>query len=364
MNTPLDESLHSFLIRHQLAYMHKFDPKGVISIDGRWRNEPFAHQDTHIFYKFDDLFLLEAIDVGTLLSGTHHQFFDVPHAYCRSLKPTFFKENMTKGKSKGGLPITFCPVCIKGMIRGRGYAYFRKSWEYDGKCEFHNTPLSCLTTTDYKSTVKAVKRLLTGKNVPSDEIVRVGIRNFTESERVNLFYPIKTVACVGKELGICLARHMGELLSSKWLPLDVKDMINLTHTLISSPIDSREYKHGCKLLGQIMVLLQNFKPLADYLNHNCSYVKMLGGARNQLAEIVLVPKKKACDSCSDLFCKKRIKKSHYIKHLDADYLAETSTPLKRLGYQQNILQSTGKYLWSPIIIGDSMFNNLSKGNKD
>ncbi|HCH0917954.1 TPA: hypothetical protein NKP32_003601 [Vibrio parahaemolyticus] len=157
MNTPLDESLHSFLLRHQLVSTHKFDPKGVISIDGRWREEPFAHKDTHIFYKFDDLFLLETIDVGTLLSGTHHQFFDVPHAYCLSLESTFFKGKRTVGKPKGGLPITFCSSCIKDMIRDRGYAYFRKNWEHDGKCEFHDIPLSCLTATDYKSTANRLK---------------------------------------------------------------------------------------------------------------------------------------------------------------------------------------------------------------
>ncbi|MEZ8740543.1 hypothetical protein AB6E21_10980 [Photobacterium swingsii] len=139
MNTPLDESLHSFLIRHQLAYTHKFDPKGVISSNGGWKRIPYAHHEvTKLFEKYSDLFLLEAIDVDIQLGERNHQFFDEPDSYCLSIHMTFFQGFQNRYISNGQLPITYCPDCIKEMIRENGFGYFRKNWGRESWCDNHD----------------------------------------------------------------------------------------------------------------------------------------------------------------------------------------------------------------------------------
>ncbi len=355
MNTPLDESLHSFLVRNQLIHMHKFDPKGVIAKNGRWRVSPFAHHEaTHVFEKYDDLFLLETIDVDIQLSSRDHRFFDAPDSYCLSIQRTFFEGRHSCPPSGEMMSIAYCPRCMKEMIKEIGFGYFRKSWRSGHICRIHGTALHTINSESYETSIKAVRKLLAGKKVPSKVLAHVPELNRkpeASSQRLRLFYPIRTVECSARVIGLRLAKCRDELMSMGF-QIEEHWIRRWLRGLVDSQIDSKEHKQARAHLGHLMSVLQNFKPLADFINKEFSYARLWVGPRKQLSEILLLPKERQCSTCENKQCGERIADSQEVDNIDLQYLTVNSTSLRRLGFQQMHLPSTGPHLWSPIRIKD------------
>jgi len=357
VHTPLDESLHGFLIRQQLIYMHQFDPKGVIAVDGGWRHTPFSHREVlHLFEPFDDLFLLEAIDVNIQLGEQNHQFLDGADNYLSSISAVFF-DGARKGNASGSSSaIKYCHKCIEEMLRENGFGYFRKDWGGKRWCYTHDVSFRTIKSSCYKTSVELVRKLLSGKKVPSRELCKnqpapheLNDNQFKREHSLKLFYPIRAVKCSAKVIGKCLIENQSDL-SEYGLPVGV-DWLNLwIRNLVFAPINSLAFYTAENDLERLMVLLQQFSPLVNLLDRNFSYYKLWVGPRKQLSEIILAPKNRACNDCKNQLCRVKMEKAMLIDRPNLNYLVENSTSLRRLAFQQLHLPVTGVHPWSPIKI--------------
>jgi len=357
VQTPLDESLHGFLVRQQLLHMHKFDPKGVIGADGNWRKAPFAHREVlHLFEKFDDLFLLEAIDVNIQLGEQNYQFFDGPDAYLSQISAIFFDGARRESVSGSSRAIKYCHKCIEDMLRENGFGYFRHYWNSKRWCYTHNESFRVIKSGDYKTSVALVRDILSGKKVPSWKLCKSkpashkrNDNQFKRDNSLKFFYPIRAVKCSARIIAKCLIENKSDL-NEYGLPVEL-DWLNLwTRNLIFSPTNSMDFYRAKNDLELLMVLLQQFTPLVNFIERNFDYYKLGVGPRKQLSEVILAPKKRACHECETQCCRVKIEKAMLIDRPNLNYLVEHSTSLRRLAFQQLHLPVTGTHAWSPIKI--------------
>ncbi|MDE1242592.1 hypothetical protein [Vibrio aestuarianus] len=162
---PNDESTHSTLLRKLLAYDPNIKPIGVISNSGLWMDAPFVQKEyQHLFYRYPDHVLLEIVDMGLSVNGEDNSLFDNPAYYTYRIKSTFFSERSTRQRGRASKGVRYCLSCIKESIDTVGYGYFRHFWERSPVCLIHGQPLKILPELGFAKTLKAVKRLLNGKD--------------------------------------------------------------------------------------------------------------------------------------------------------------------------------------------------------
>ncbi|MEZ9269559.1 hypothetical protein AB9R79_23825, partial [Vibrio splendidus] len=258
-------------------------------------------------------------------------------------------------KRQGQLPIVYCPDCIKDMIRENGFGYFRKNWGRENWCDNHDIALHHLESNNYRSSVKLLKKLLLGESIGSKVIKgaspkkRKAIDEDIEHSPLKLFFPVRTVECSARRIGLCLAENWSELLGMN-LPIEPDELLILIRWLVYSSSDSHEFFKAKINLGRLIAIFQKFLPLVDLFNNDFSYVRLCVGARSELSEIVLVPKDRDCLSCDNKKCVAQMNGAKEIENIDFSYLVHNSTSLRRLSFQQMHLPRTGPNLWSPIQI--------------
>lgn len=119
---PFDESIHSFLLRTQLCYDQNVKPIGVITSTGKWAIVPYANKElNHLFHRFADHQLLEAIDVSLSINGQGNTLFASPSFYVDRIEKTFFHNCKTSAGVGFTGNIRYCSDCIKEGIEKLGY---------------------------------------------------------------------------------------------------------------------------------------------------------------------------------------------------------------------------------------------------
>jgi len=366
-NNPIDESLHSFLLRKQFILSEKFNPVGVISKLGGWTNYPFVHKEAeHIFSKYDDHFLLEILDENKIIDGFGNQLFNSPIAYASRIKSTFFPNRKSTGIKKTLSNIKFCNVCVQEAIKEHGFAYLKISWLKNDFCEKHNEPLKVLPYSNYKAGVKSIVDILKGK-VPKIAVNTCIHRSYSKELSANditksFFQPVKATYCLALEFAAWLLNNANEL-SDDFYQLVASDLLeenclmflNDNITLYYGQRNISEYE-SLKFFEKISLILKatDNQLICRFVNEYISLVKIQLGPRKQgvLTEIVSVANKRKCDNCK---WKGRCAVSDDAEELltqdvNIEYLFANSHSLVRLATQDLLIAFTGDDVWSPIKI--------------
>lgn len=162
---PHDESIHSTLLRTLLAHDPNIKPIGVISNSGMWIHNPFVQKGYgHLFYRYADHVLLETIDMNLSVDGKDNCLFDNPAYYTYRIESTFFSGRRSRERAMPPRGVRYCVSCIKEGINSVGYGYFRYFWDCSNVCLIHGQPLKELPELGFSKTLKAVKRLFSGKD--------------------------------------------------------------------------------------------------------------------------------------------------------------------------------------------------------
>lgn len=348
-----DESLHSFLIRQQLMCSSRFDPKGVISRDGKWACFPYAHMEVrHIFERFNDLFLLECVEKGKEDVIRSDQFFALPGLYCKSMESTFFREKGERyKKTEAFLDITYCPQCIKEMIHKCGHGYFKKKWNDCDWCDTHDIHLRKIETDSYKTSVKLVQELLHGKDVPScisiySQESKVEGKKTNDEESLKLFYPIHATVCSARAIGNFLWQY--QKVMQDYFPFMTNEKL---YRLMSPRVHiSNFYIEAMNLGTYELASLQQFVNLVDYLGDEFSYYEVSVGPREQFSEILLIPDHSRCEGCPVSRCKSLVKKAKKVDSDCREDMLKKSTSYNRFIANVSEIRIAGELPWSPIII--------------
>ena len=368
MNIPLDESLQSFLLRQQLVFADVFDPKGVVSGDGRWFSKPYAHHEvSYVFHRFDDLFLLETSDIGKKIGRMGHGLFDTPSAYCHNLPSIFLSgERSITYKSDKKIRIKFCQKCITQAIIDFGFGYFKHDWIQARRCHEHNTPLYRLQLTSYNNALINIKQVMNGE-LPRNavEIVDSYQRNnptFAEHSisRPEFIFPIRAMKCVGEVIGVIILNNIRKLPSFDGL-FDIKAWLLLGEDLLLWGKDNLRFMKATLAVENAIVLLSKCDDFNYELQQAVEYVKVIISPRKQFSEIIMVPKFRYCASCLECrTCAAVGEDTENIRDkVDLHFLFQHSTSFKRYVFDNNIILLTGNHVWSPFRVKRDILNEKS-----
>ncbi|CZF87038.1 hypothetical protein [Grimontia marina] len=274
--TGLDESIHSFLLRTQLSHDSNAKPRGVITPQGKWANFPFVNKElSHLFRRFADHQLLEAIDVSKSIDGRYNTLFDSPDFYVDRIKSTFFHDRKSLGLENNTANIRYCLDCVSEGIEQIGYGYFRHFWSVSNICLIHGRPLKQLPNLGFNKALKAVKAILRGKNVKS-AITLPDSYGPTERHRGAVwyqtgkyFFPIKAASCLKYSFASWIERNLTQFRN--------EDLISSArhasfHYLLNTDqvkeLDVRE------ALACIHLLCTSLEPdlLREFYNSNVDYI--------------------------------------------------------------------------------------------
>lgn len=363
MNIPLDESIQGFLLRQQLVFAKKFDPKGVITKDGQWYSEPYAHHEVlHIFHRFDDFFLLEKIENGKPKSSQGYGFFDSPSAYCESLNSTFFageKKNIVSKRRKQA--IYFCPECVSFAISEFGFGYFKHDWLNTKWCHEHKIALYCIKPVSYQKSVLAVQLIIRG-DIPDGAFPAVNaqpnlsvIPEEKKPASPEFLFPVRAVDCMIESIGAWLLEnlaHLPKLHASSshtfWRKMAL--------TILFRETDILGFMDAAEVFDVVLFNLNRHKDFSSYIESSVEYLKVPVSPRKQFTEIVMAPKKRNCIKCSRYTVCEAAEKNIEIvdEYIDIQFFFKHSTSFRRFAFEQGFIIATGDTKWSPFEINTSM----------
>lgn len=357
---PYDESLHSFILRHQLLFHPEIKPVGVITPSGGWRKSVFVPPKAqHIFHAFPDHELLEVIDDGTVVTGVLNQLYDSPIRYVNRAKEVFFHEGTDIKKDSELIRVSFCEHCIEESISKFGYGYFKTTWTYKNNCIKHGVNLRQLPLDGFYKNLKRIKSILKGNisksffskmpvysTSPSRNIINLDLKG------VNTFYPIKVAGCSIDLFLEWIIREDNELSDQ------IKEHIGISN-IINDRILIAHHGRGERAALERMTLMYEFfqgsKPelVRSFVEEHNEIVRINIGPRKQGVLVELVAKKKGlkCNECKFSHCYMKEVDSYDLidnKKVDLPFIMRNSYTAARIGIQGLIFQSTGDNLWSPL----------------
>ncbi|MDN8558372.1 hypothetical protein [Citrobacter werkmanii] len=365
MNIPLDESLPGFLLRQQMVFADAFAPKGVISRDGQWYREPYAHHEVlHIFHRFDDLFLLETIDIGKRIGRVGHGLFDAPSAYYHKLYSTFLTgERLVTNRADKKEIIKFCPECIVGAIKNFGFGYFKYNWHQTHWCYEHEMSLYHLQSTSYRDTLIDITRVIYGEII-QNAVKMVSVRppkktnpSETSQEKPEFVFPVRAAECVGEMIGYILLKDLNNLFKFNHF-FDIDEWQQLGEDLLLWQKDHVRFMNAVQIIENVIILLNHYDKFNANLQHVVEYVKVTVSPRKQFSEIMMVSKHRHCDSCPKYrYCAVTGSGTEGItERIDLHFLLQNSTSLKRYAFDNGWILLTGDHIWSPFRVRTKPLN--------
>jgi hypothetical protein len=355
----LDESIHSFLLRTQLRHDSNAKPRGVITPQGKWALLPFVNKElSHLFRRFADHQLLEAIDVSKSIDGRHNTLFDSPDFYVDRIKNTFFHDRKSLGLERNTANIRYCLDCVSEGIEQIGYGYFRHFWSVSNTCLIHGRPLKQLPNLGFNKALKSVKAILRGNDVKSAVALPGASYESTDLHRDQAwyqtgkyFFPVKAASCLKQSFAFWIARNV-----SKFRNKDLKSSaIHASFHYLNNtdPVKGLDLREA---LTCIHLLCASLEPdlLREFYTNNVDYIGLELGPRKQgvLREVYSKRKGADCSTCSFEYCsmKKTTITTFSVcpSELDFEYLLKNSYTLARIAMQGRPIATLGKDAWSPI----------------
>ncbi|MFA0350096.1 hypothetical protein AB4486_24700, partial [Vibrio sp. 10N.222.55.C6] len=98
-----------------------------------------------------------------------------------------------------------------------------------------------------------------------------------------------------------------------------------------------------------MLWLQHHPRVSKFLNEEVDYFVNTFGPKKQLKEFFFVPKSRACFSCNDLECRKRVNQSEKVDRPEFKDLLNTSSMIKRFVGNKFTLYRTSDHVWGPLV---------------
>lgn len=358
---PYDESLHSFILRHQLLFHPEIKPIGVITGGGSWRKSVFVPKKAqHIFHSFPDHELLEVIDDGTVVTGFNNKLHDSPTRYTERVKEVFFHERPEAVKSRGNIRVSFCEYCINESISNFGYGYFKTAWNYKSKCEKHGVQLRQLPPDGFSKNFKRIKSILKGnisKSFFSKQPVFLDSphRNVIDlkDKNVNTFYPVKVARCAIVDfLKWIISGDNREVYELARKHIGVSNIINDINAISYCEKDERM---ALDRSTSIYESLQGLVPdlVRVFVKDESEIVKIDLGPRKQGALVELAAKKKglSCSECKFSRCYMNEIDSYDLideYKIDIYFILRNSYTISRIAFQGIIFKPMGNNLWSPL----------------
>lgn len=360
--SPLDESLHSFLVRTLLAHDPNVKPVGVISESGCWIREPFIHEGyEHLFSQHPDHLLLEMIDISKRINGKGNLLFDNPANYASSIEETFFSGQRLRKNYHTNHPIKYCLSCIEEGIQEVGYGYFRHFWSYSNICLIHEKSLCQLPELSFSKTISAVKSLLGGKG-HKDAIVLNHSENDYLQRRSSgtkqkwnstgkYFFPIKfSVDCLMPKFARSVYHNHSDFRNENLKSLAKR----VSSDYVKRYDREREYDYKINF-SSIYLICASLEPQyldAFYANH-IALVRLELGPRKQgrLREIFAKNKDSDCAVCRSRDCPLKGQTELRLvdaKSIDSKYLYENSYMLSRIAMRGRPVAWVGDSPWAPI----------------
>lgn len=339
INIPQDESLHSFLIREQLIYSDKFDPKGVITADGMWRSQPYAHSSVvSLFEKYQEEFLFNLLNTNTDFYLGSNPIYS-PTLFINKLHSVFFAGEHVKSKSK--IEIKFCVSCIEAAIRKYGYGYFKNEWSNSSFCRIHNNYLMYLPATSYKQAIDNLILVISGRIPYISKIEKKATKfRFFDSaiKRKNddyYVFPIKVMLCTLDDIGFWMIKNLST-------ELGFINVFDFPEQLIET-------------IEALLHIYRGNKELNEYIYKKMEFWKIKISAKGELTEIVMVPKHKECSSCMHQnICDLQNLESDYISdNLNLYFLSQHSLTLRKYISNQTGFLGVMRYPWQPLLISET-----------
>ncbi|PMN90678.1 hypothetical protein [Enterovibrio norvegicus] len=357
--TGLDESIHSFLLRTQLSHDSNAKPIGVITPQGKWAHFPFVNKElSHLFRRFADHQLLEAIDVSKSIDGRYNALFDSPDFYVDRIKSTFFDDRESLGLEKNTANIRYCLDCVSEGIEQIGYGYFRHFWSVSNTCLVHGRPLKQLPNLGFNKALKAVKAILRGKNVKSAITLPEASYRPTDLHRGaawyqtgKYFFPIKAASCLKQSFSLWIGRNLSQFRNQ-----DLRSSAQYAVPHYLNNTDQVRELDLRKALACIHLLCASLEPdlLREFYISNVDYIGLELGPRKQgvLREVYSKKKGAECKTCSFEYCSMKQTTTTTFSvcpsELDFEYLLNNSYSLARIAMQGRPIATLGKDAWSPI----------------
>lgn len=193
----LGESLQSFIFRVLCRNGH--NDFSTVLTHGGWGNKPsvplYAQKEFEVFSSRE---LLRVFETSTIYDK-RHSIFDCHFEHLFPLEKYSTRYNHGRGnlfreafypkaeKHYAGrsMIVRYCVDCIRLQIRQNGFAFFKKDWDYQVKCDIHSKPLRVLChTLSLPNVVAAVKQVLKGELPEQSHELREHV--FDSVEKVNL----------------------------------------------------------------------------------------------------------------------------------------------------------------------------------
>lgn len=355
---PNDESIHSTLLRTLLAYDPNIKPIGVIGDSGFWMDAPFIQKGyEHLFYRYPDHVLLETIDMNLSVDGKDNCLFDNPAYYTYRIESTFFSGRRSRERAKSSKRVRYCLSCIKEGIDSVGYGYFRHFWDRSNVCLIHGQPLKELPELGFSKTLKAVKRLFSGKDCKQAIVLDTKIRKINNyhlepswNEIGQYLFPIKfSPGCLMPAF-------------AKWVHNNYSNFENTTLRDFAQKVTGQyhgyyylyEFDYRRDFAG-IFMMCAEYEPelLNSFMVNEVSLIGLELGPRKQgvLREIFAKHSVIDCSSCTEKSCIMKTHKGIFsvdATELNLKKLFENSYTLARISMQGRPIRTSRDSIWGAI----------------
>ncbi|MCH4296121.1 TniQ family protein [Shewanella sp. 3B26] len=350
-----DESIHSFLLRTQLYHVPEAKPVGVIAKNGNWVKDPYANNELrYLFYSFSDHQLLEAIDISKSIDGLGNWLFDSPDRYVSALKSTFFHTRDKVAVSKHSNRIRYCLHCIREGIEQLGYGYFRHFWGVSNYCLIHDTPLRELPELGFSQSVKAVKNILRGKDIPTAKQLSRSSQSTLEMEdtkiRRKYFFPLKSAVCLQIPLAFWVYKNASRIKNS-----DVRSSVLIDGLYLVENVTRLHKLELQQSLTALLIIMSSLEPelLREFYLEHVDFIGLELGPRKQgiLKEVYSKKKGADCNSCQSKICVMKEKISTFkvsLSELSLAYMFQNSYTLTRVALQGRPINLLANDAWSPM----------------